>query len=56
MDLYSAVQRADFKFPEFHGRHLVLSKGNDTLFDELRENDVLLHHPFDSYTTVEQFY
>ncbi len=55
MDLYSAVGRPELKFPEFHGRCLKLSPGKEDLFDELRQNDVLLHHPFDSYTTVEQF-
>ena len=55
MDLYSAVQRPDLKFPEFHGRCLKLTPGNKDIFDELRTNDVLLHHPFDSYTTVESF-
>ena len=55
MDLYSAVQRPDLKFPEFHGRCLKLSPGNKDIFNELQRNDVLLHHPFDSYTTVEQF-
>ncbi len=55
MDLYSAVQRPELKFPEFHGRCLKFSAGNKNIFDELRNSDVLLHHPFDSYTTVEQF-
>ena len=55
MDLYSAVQRPELKFPEFHGRCLKFSAGNKNIFDELRDSDVLLHHPFDSYTTVEQF-
>ncbi len=55
MDLYAAVARPDLKFPEFHGRKLKLSAGSKDLFDELRTNDVLLHHPFDTYATVEQF-
>ncbi len=55
MDLYSAVDRKDLKFPEFHGRHLKLSPGSADIFDELRHADVLLHHPFDTYTTVEHF-
>ena len=55
MDLYGAVDRPDLKFPEFHGRHLKLSPGSADIFDELRAADVLLHHPFDTYTTVERF-
>ena len=55
MELYGATDRADLKFPEFHGRHLRLSPGSADIFDELRKGDILLHHPFDSYATVENF-
>ena len=55
MDLYSAVDRKDLKFPEFHGRKLTLSPESANIFDELRSADVLLHHPFDTYNTVEMF-
>ena len=55
MELYSAAKRPELKFPEFHGRCLKFSPGSADIFDELRKADVLLHHPFDSYTTVESF-
>ncbi len=55
MDLYSAVDRKDLKFPEFHGRKLTLSPESQNIFDDLRRGDVLLHHPFDTYNTVESF-
>jgi polyphosphate kinase len=55
MDLYSALKLSELKFPEFHGRRLKLSPGTETLFDELRKRDILLHHPFDSFSTVEGF-
>src|SRR5579875_1348552 len=55
MDLYSAVDRKDLKFPEFHGRKLTLSPESANIFDELRRGDILLHHPFDTYNTVETF-
>ena len=55
MDLYAAVDRKDLKFPEFHGRKLTLAAESQTIFDELRRGDVLLHHPFDTYNTVEMF-
>jgi polyphosphate kinase len=54
-DLYSALKLPDLKFPEFHGRRLQLSKNSNDIFDELRQRDILLHHPFDSYSTVERF-
>src|SRR6202012_5279112 len=32
-----------------------LSPKSIDIFDELRKHDVMLHHPFDSYKTVEEF-
>ncbi len=55
MDLYSAIDRKDLKFPEFHGRKVTLSPGSANIFDDLRRGDLLLHHPFDTYNTVESF-
>ncbi|HEU5457151.1 MAG TPA: polyphosphate kinase 1, partial [Terracidiphilus sp.] len=31
------------------------SRGAATIFDELRQRDILLHHPYDSYDTVVDF-
>ncbi len=55
MNLYGSVARPDLKFPSFHGRRYALSSASTNLFDELRSKDILLHHPFDSYATVERF-
>jgi polyphosphate kinase len=55
MNLYGSVARPDLKFQGFHGRHYHLSPKSANLFDELRTKDILLHHPFDSYSTVEEF-
>ena len=55
MDIYSAVKAPELKFPEFHGRRVKLSPGSETLFDDLRKHDIMLHHPFDSFGTVESF-
>jgi polyphosphate kinase len=55
MNLYSHVERPDLKFPGFQGRRYRLSPKSANLFDELRSKDILLHHPFDSYATVEEF-
>jgi polyphosphate kinase len=55
MNLYSEVARPDLKFPGFQGRKVHLSPKSANLFDELRTRDILLHHPFDSYATVEDF-
>jgi polyphosphate kinase len=55
MNLYSEVARPDLKYTGFHGRKIHLSPKSANLFDELRKRDILLHHPFDSYATVEDF-
>ncbi|WP_419806961.1 polyphosphate kinase 1 [Terriglobus sp.] len=58
-DLYSAANRPDLKFSKFQGREEPLDRdgsGNPVnIFDTLRNRDLLLHHPFDSYNTVEKF-
>ena len=55
MNLASAVKRADLKYPEFKSRHYKLQPKSQDLFEDLRNGDILLHHPFDSYQTVEEF-
>jgi polyphosphate kinase len=58
MSLYSAVKIPALKFTEFHGRRLNLDKSTQpptNIFAALRNEDILLHHPFDSYSTVEDF-
>jgi len=55
MNLYSEVKQPGLKFPAFVGKEFKLSAKSTDLFDELRKQDVLLHHPFDSYKTVEGF-
>ena len=55
MDLYIALQMPELKFPEFHGRRARLSKNSNDIFDELRKRDLLFHHPYDSYSAVENF-
>jgi len=55
MNLYSEVKRPALKYPAFAAREFKLSAKSTDIFDELRKHDVLLHHPFDSYKTVEEF-
>jgi polyphosphate kinase len=55
MNLYSEVKRPTLKFPPFAGKELRLGPKSLDIFDELRKRDILLHHPFDSYSTVEEF-
>ncbi|WP_051978411.1 polyphosphate kinase 1 [Edaphobacter aggregans] len=55
MNLYSEVKRPALKYPPFSGREFRLSRKSKDIFEELRKTDVMLHHPFDSYSTVEEF-
>ena len=54
-NLYDQTPRPDLKFPPFAPRVLDLKPGSPGLFDTLRKHDILLHHPYDSYSTVVQF-
>jgi polyphosphate kinase len=55
MNLYGDCDRPDLKFPAFQGRELRLHRKSEDLFDELRNHDILLHHPYDSYEAVVSF-
>src|ERR1700678_326164 len=55
MYLYSDVKRPDLKFAPFTPHPLHLSRKSVDIFDELRQHDVLLHHPYDSYDAVVEF-
>ncbi|MEO6922473.1 MAG: polyphosphate kinase 1 [Bryocella sp.] len=54
-EIYSALKRPDLKFVEFHGRRFTFGAKSLDIFDEIRSHDILLHHPFDSFHTVESF-
>src|SRR3984885_2874440 len=49
MNLYSEAKRPALKYPPFAGKEFHLQPKSVDLFDELRNRDVMLHHPFDSY-------
>ena len=55
MNLYSEVKEPKLKYPAFVAKDFKLSAKSTDIFDELRKRDVMLHHPFDSYKTVEEF-
>ena len=49
------VDRADLKFLPFVPKPLHLSRKSANIFDELRQHDIILHHPYDSYEPVVGF-
>ena len=55
MFFYGDVQRPDLKFAPFTPKPLNLGRKSASIFDELRQHDILLHHPYDSYDPVVEF-
>ena len=49
------VERPDLKYRTFTPRELRLTSKSKDLFEELRNHDLLLHHPYDSYDAVVSF-
>ncbi len=55
MFFYGDVKRPDLKFRPFTPKPFQLSRKSANIFEELRQRDVLLHHPYDSYDPVVEF-
>jgi polyphosphate kinase len=55
MFFYGDVKRPDLKFRPFTPKPLQLSRKSANIFEELRQRDILLHHPYDSYDPVVEF-
>ena len=53
--LYDETPRPDLKYPKFVPRQVQIGHDADSLFETLRRQDLLLHHPYDSYDPVVHF-
>jgi len=53
--LYDQTPRPDLKYHPFVAREVALKPGPSSIFELLRTRNVLLHHPYDSYSTVVRF-
>jgi polyphosphate kinase len=53
--IYDETKRPDLKYPPFVPRQVRVGHDSDSLFDVLRRQDVLMHHPYESYDTVVNF-
>ncbi len=51
----SALHRPTLKDPVFHPRTLWAPDDADQVFEQIADQDFLVHHPFDSFTSVETF-
>ena len=55
MSLYDLIDRPDLKYPPFTPAESPLLRGAGSIFDVIRERDLLLHHPYDSFNPVVDF-
>jgi polyphosphate kinase len=55
MSLYETVDRPDLKFPPFAPADHASVRAHKSIFDAIRERDILLHHPYDSFVPVVDF-
>lgn len=53
--LYEETTRPELKYPLFSPRQVHIGHDADSLFETLRRQEVLLHHPYDSYDGVVHF-
>jgi polyphosphate kinase len=53
--LYDETPRPDLKYPPFVPRQVRMGHDADSMFESICRQDVLLHHPYDSYETVVRF-
>jgi polyphosphate kinase len=55
MSLYDLIDRPDLKFPAFTPALPPALQAPERIFDVIREQDLLLHHPYESFTPVIDF-
>jgi polyphosphate kinase len=53
--IYEQVPRPDLKYRPLIARELKLRPTSHNIFEDIRQGDILLHHPFDSYDAVVDF-
>ena len=53
--LYEETARPDLKYPPFVPRQVHVGHDADSMFESIRRQDVLMHHPFESYDGVVNF-
>lgn len=55
MSLHERTERPDLKYPPFAPAEPAFMRAPVSIFDVIRERDVLLHHPYDSFQPVVEF-
>lgn len=52
--IYDQIDRPDLKYPQFVQRVSRSHVEGESLFAAIRKQDILLHHPFESFSTVSE--
>lgn len=55
MAVYDEIDRPNLKFPAFYPHIPKALQGHRPIFAQIREQDIFLHHPFDSFSPVVEF-
>jgi polyphosphate kinase len=55
MSLYEMIDRPELKYPPFAPADVPALALHKSIFDFIRERDLLLHHPYESFTPVVDF-
>ncbi len=55
MSLYDIIDRPDLKYPPFAPADVPRLRTHPSIFDAIREREILLHHPYDAFTPVVDF-
>ncbi|MEE2835308.1 MAG: polyphosphate kinase 1 [Myxococcota bacterium] len=55
MELYSLIEKPELKDAPAKPRRQRRWGSSEDMFADLRESDILLHHPYDSFSNVEDF-
>ena len=55
MSVYDLIDRPDLKFKPFYAHNEPVFRQHSVVYEAIRQQDLLLHHPFDSYDPVVDF-
>jgi polyphosphate kinase len=55
LELHQIVEQPELKDPPAQPRRVWSWANADEMFSDLREGDILLHHPYESFSTIEDF-
>jgi polyphosphate kinase len=55
MSVYDIIDRPDLKFPPFYSHLPPVFRQHPFIYDAIKQQDLLLHHPYDSFDPVVDF-